>query len=139
MLNLYDTHLAVADEFFGKIILQLKESGLYDDSLIIFSSDHGEQFFEHGNSGHSKSLYREELHVPLMIKFPKSFNTHGKRIHSLISTLDILPTILEVNNITIPGIFTVKNYSNLQHRSLEKINKEYLYLFHDWPNSVFSV
>jgi len=138
MLNLYDTNLAVSDEFFGKIILQLKESGLYNDSLIIFSSDHGEQFFEHGKSGHAKSLYREELHVPLLIKFPKSFNTHGKRIDSLVSTLDILPTILEVNNITTPGYFHGQKLFNLQDRSLEKIKKEYLYLFHDWPNSVFS-
>lgn len=136
ILNLYDNSLALADEFFGKILLQLKESGLYNDSLIIFSSDHGEQFGEHGKVGHSNSLYREELHVPLLIKFPKRFNIRGKRIDSLVSTLDILPTILEVNNITIPGFFHGQKLFNLKDRSLEKNTREYLYLFHDWPDSV---
>lgn len=135
--DLYDVNLAVSDEFFGKIIRQLKESGIYDDSLIIFSSDHGEQFFEHGDTGHAKSLYAEEIRVPLLIKFPESFNISNRRVDSLVSTIDILPTILEVNNMPIPRYFQGQPLYDLPGGKLEEIKREYISLCHAWPDFLY--
>ncbi len=103
--DLYDAGLALADEFFGRVIETLKKEDLYDNTLIIVSSDHGEQFWEHGKYGHGFSLYDEELMVPLLIKFPEnvSANTSSDRFSLGI---DLLPTILHLNNIPIPAYFS---------------------------------
>ena len=55
----------------GRFVAFLKERGLYDPSLIVFLSDHGEGLGEHGESEHGMFLYRETLQVPLLVKLPR--------------------------------------------------------------------
>jgi arylsulfatase A-like enzyme len=62
--------------------------------LFILTSDHGEEFFEHGGWGHCTRLYDEQVKVPLIVKFPKS-KYRGKRIDRLVELVDIMPTVLE--------------------------------------------
>jgi arylsulfatase A-like enzyme len=102
IIDLYDTSLATADEYFGEFVALLKERGMYDESIIIFSADHGEQFWEHNNIGHSKSLHWEEIHVPLIIKYPKSLGVEPDEIDDPVLTIDVLPTMLAANAISIP-------------------------------------
>ena len=93
---LYDAEIRSMDKGFGELVEYLKSSGLYDNSLIIFTSDHGEEFDEHGSIGwHSHTLYDELLKVPLMIKFPGS-SFAGKKISDQVRGIDITPTILDV-------------------------------------------
>jgi arylsulfatase A-like enzyme len=67
---------------------------LYDNSLILFTSDHGEEFYDHKSWGHGHQLYDESLKVPLLVKFPGSrFN--GIRVSNIVSLVDVMPTILE--------------------------------------------
>lgn len=95
LISLYDGEIRYTDEKFIKpFIAELKDLDLYDRSMIIFTSDHGEEFYEHGGWEHSHSLYNELLHVPLIIKFPDS-KYRGNRIESIARTIDIMPTILE--------------------------------------------
>ena len=99
VIGLYDGEIRYTDEkLIGPLITALKDTGLYDRTMIIFTSDHGEEFFEHHGWGHGHSLYDESLKVPLIIKFPESrFN--GRRIHDIVSLVDIFPTVLEETGI----------------------------------------
>jgi choline-sulfatase len=66
----YDGEIAAADAIVGELLSTLKAQGLYDDALIVFTSDHGEALWEHGEDQHGILLYREVLQVPLLIKYP---------------------------------------------------------------------
>jgi len=92
---LYDGEVAYADHAFGELMGGLKQLGLYDGALIVVVSDHGEAFWEHGMQGHGKTLYEEEIRVPLMIKLPGAESGSMLRIGQAVSILDITPTILD--------------------------------------------
>jgi tetratricopeptide (TPR) repeat protein len=68
----YDGEIAKADAIVGQLVATLKASGVYDDAVIAFTSDHGEALWEHGEDQHGILLYREVLQVPLVIKLPRS-------------------------------------------------------------------
>ncbi|MBI2838709.1 MAG: sulfatase [Acidobacteria bacterium] len=102
LIALYDGEIAYTDEHIGKILTRLREQGLYDRMLIILTSDHGEEFFEHGNFGHRKSLFGETLRVPLIVKLPRG-QLAGRRVSSTAGIIDILPTILDVAHLTPRG------------------------------------
>jgi arylsulfatase A-like enzyme len=90
----YDAEIVYNDAMFGRAIADLKRRGLYDSTLIIFTSDHGEEFFDHGYFGHGHSVYREILHVPLIVKFPYGRNA-GTVVDTNVQHVDLVPTILE--------------------------------------------
>lgn len=91
--KLYLAEAKSVDQGFGSILAALKENALYEDSLMIVTSDHGEEFWEHGKQGHSHSVYNELLRVPLVIKFPAG---EAGLYESNVSITQILPTILDV-------------------------------------------
>jgi arylsulfatase A-like enzyme len=96
IVSLYDGEIRYTDEFLIKPLLdQLRDSGLYDRTMIIFTSDHGEEFFDHNGWEHSHSLYNELIRVPLIIKFPDSEHK-GTRVDDIVRLVDIAPSILEV-------------------------------------------
>jgi arylsulfatase A-like enzyme len=82
---------------------RLRELGLYDNSIIIFVSDHGEQFGEHDLYEHSNSLYQPLIHIPMIIK-PDGSGIHGA-VSSNVSLIDISPTILDFLGFEIPEYF----------------------------------
>jgi len=92
--DLYDAGVSYADFVLGKIIATLKRDGVYDRSLIIVTSDHGEQFWEHGGTGHSGWLFNETLHVPLLVKFPGG-EYGGRKIATPVGLFDLMPTVLD--------------------------------------------
>jgi arylsulfatase A-like enzyme len=140
IVNLYDANVALGDEFFGKIIAQLKTFGLYDNTLIILSADHGDEFWEHGTMLHAHNgLYNEVLHVPLVVKFPKALKITPTEIHSPVATLDILPTILAVNGIPVPEYVQGKSFFNLEKKSVQDIDREYTYFAQAYPPSLEAV
>lgn len=94
---LYQSEVQAVDQAIGKFLDSLKRSGLYDRSLIIFSSDHGEEFAEHGSYGHGQSLYDELVRVPFVIKPPGSRSS--LLVDQLVSTVAIAPTILDLASI----------------------------------------
>ncbi|MCP4404196.1 MAG: sulfatase [bacterium] len=96
--TLYQAELQNVDRNIGRLIETLKRLGIYDESLIIFSSDHGEEFWEHDGYEHGHSLYNEVLWVPLLIKLPQSISAEIRKndVEFAISTQDITPTILDL-------------------------------------------
>ncbi len=91
--KLYDGDIAFNDDQFGRLLGILEQQGLYDDSLILFLSDHGEEFQEHGSWLHGTALFGEQLDVPMILKLPRQ--GAGSRIPHLVQQVDVLPTILD--------------------------------------------
>ena len=98
LVDLYDSVIYYVDYGIAQLIDRLKALELYDDSMIIITSDHGEAFYEHGFFSHGTIPYDELIRVPLIIKFPDSIGA-GQRIDSLTQLIDIFPTILRVAGI----------------------------------------
>jgi len=94
-IGLYDGEIRYTDAaLIGPVVGKLKELGLYDDTLLIVTSDHGEEFFEHGSWLHTHNLYNETIKVPLIIKFPGS-RSAGVRVDRYARLVDIMPTVLD--------------------------------------------
>jgi choline-sulfatase len=87
----YDSTIRFVDAEVGKYIDYLKKRGLYDSSLIIFTSDHGEALYEHGFFGHGRNVYNETSRIPLIVKFPANMNLKG-RVERVVQLADIFPT-----------------------------------------------
>jgi arylsulfatase A-like enzyme len=100
--ELYDSELAYNDDEIGELVAALKAHDLYDDTLILVTSDHGEEFGEHGSSRHGKTLYEDLLHIPGIVKLPGS-RSAGQRSAALASNLDLAPTILDAVGVPVPG------------------------------------
>ena len=96
MKALYGGEVTYIDGFIGELIYKIKAMGLYDKSLIVLISDHGESLGEHHLIEHGESLYEPEIRVPLIIKLP--FNNggikKGKRVKVRAQLIDVMPTIL---------------------------------------------
>jgi arylsulfatase A-like enzyme len=97
--SLYDGEIAFADEEIGNLLKGLDGRGLTENTLIVFLSDHGEEFFEHGGFEHGHSLFDELLKVPLIFSLPGGLPEHV-RISRQVRLLDVEPTILELLDIT---------------------------------------
>ncbi len=93
--DLYDGEVRYVDASLGEFFNFLRKSGLYDDSLIIVTSDHGEGLGDHGEETHGMFLYESTLHVPLLIKYPRNLNA-GIRTVTSAQLIDIYPTVLDV-------------------------------------------
>ena len=95
--SLYDGEVAANDEQFGLLIQELERRSLLENTLIIFVSDHGEEFLEHKGYQHGHSLYNEQVHVPLVVWFPHQYkNKKSIRIANPVSITSIMPTIAEL-------------------------------------------
>ncbi len=99
--SLYDGEIAFVDENFGKLVEYLKQQGLYDNTIILVTADHGEEFFDHGGFEHGYSLYQEQLTVPLIIRLPGAPHSVG-RVDCLARQIDVMPTLLEILGIAVP-------------------------------------
>jgi len=89
---LYDGEIAYLDSKIGELYEFLKRENILDDTLLIITSDHGENIGDHGLMDHRYCLYDTVLKVPLIIRYPEAF-TPGKRVRHHVQTLDLFPTI----------------------------------------------
>jgi arylsulfatase A-like enzyme len=94
----YDEEIAFVDQELGRLFGLLEDQGLWDQTLIILTSDHGEEFLDHGGFEHGHSMFQEVLRVPLMIWGP---GVRSGRVESPVSLLDLKPTILDAMGIEV--------------------------------------
>jgi arylsulfatase A-like enzyme len=91
----YDRGIRQADDQFQRIVTALRRKGWWHNATVIYTSDHGEEFFEHGNQGHGRTVFEEQLRIPLIIKFPGNAKRATRR--SDPATLaDLAPTVAEI-------------------------------------------
>jgi arylsulfatase A-like enzyme len=96
--NLYDTEIRVVDEQLQRLFSALEHSGLIENTAVILTSDHGENFWEQGDSGHCFTLQDPTLRVPLLISAPGL--RQGRRIDGFARVIDIPVTILEIAGVS---------------------------------------
>jgi arylsulfatase A-like enzyme/uncharacterized membrane protein YbhN (UPF0104 family) len=99
--KLYDGEISFWDEHFGALIDTLKKRGLYDDLTIVVTSDHGEEFMEHGGFWHGTTLYDEQLHVPLLVKLPRGERA-GNLVSHWVESVDLMPSLLALARLPVP-------------------------------------
>ena len=97
----YDGGVASADPIIGTFLEDLKKLGVYDRAIVVLVGDHGEGLGDHGEEQHSILLYRDVLHVPMIVKFPGEFGA-GRRISVPAQLSDIVPTVDAVLGLPTP-------------------------------------
>lgn len=107
--NEYAAEITYCDEHVGRLLDDLKKRGIYDKSLIILTSDHGETMHEHDlYFSHGTTVYDSEVHTPLIVRFPGQSHA-GRRVSQVVSNVDVVPTILHLLNL--PGIKRMEGVS----------------------------
>ena len=105
IVALYDGQARQLDDYIGQLTERMKKWGILDNTIIIMTSDHGEELFEHGFIGHASTslnakLYDEIIHIPLIIWWPKKVK--HKVVDELVQQIDIMPTILDMLGLPLP-------------------------------------
>jgi hypothetical protein len=115
---LYDASIRYLDDRLRQLFADLEASGLADQTTVILTADHGEEFLEHGRLVHTQ-IYPECLHIPLIVVHPSA--PHGLRIGRLVETIDLAPTIYDLAGVTSPPGLSGKSLAPLlrdPHRRL---------------------
>jgi arylsulfatase A-like enzyme len=97
----YYSHITAIDDCIGKMWQTLKDLGIDENTIIVFSSDHGDLLGSH-DSWNKQQPYEESIRVPFLIHYPKAFGKKGKISNALLNSPDIMPTLLGLSNIPIP-------------------------------------
>jgi arylsulfatase A-like enzyme/Flp pilus assembly protein TadD len=96
----YDGEIAFADAQVGRLFAFLRRQGVFDPSLLVLASDHGESLGEHGEQTHGFFIYDSTLHIPLIIKVP---GTPPRVVRDEVSLVDVMPTLLQAVKIPVPA------------------------------------
>jgi arylsulfatase A-like enzyme len=91
----YDGSIAYTDAALGEFVQELRRDGLLDRSVLVMTSDHGEEFFDRGSFGHMRTLHTEMIDIPLLIRLPGGQGA-GMRVSDPVSLIDVPPTLLEL-------------------------------------------
>ncbi|MEZ5102848.1 MAG: sulfatase, partial [Thermoleophilia bacterium] len=99
---LYDAEIAQNDAAFGALLAELERRGLGDSSAVLFLSDHGEEFYDHGGWKHGWTLYEEMLRVPMVLRLPRR-GSAGTRVAAPVEQIDVTPTLYNLAGVEVPS------------------------------------
>ena len=102
ILALYDGEIRYADDHIAILLAKLRNLGLDDETIVLIVSDHGDEFFEHGNKGHHRTLYDEVLRVPMIVRLPDRAYA-GTTVQEQVTLVDLMPTILDIAGVQAPN------------------------------------
>lgn len=102
---MYDAEIRYTDDHIAKLIARLDALGLTDDTIIVFTADHGEEFYEHGKKGHQRNFFSESVRIPLVIRYPHRIDP-GTVVTPIVRIQDIMPTVLELTDTGVPAYAT---------------------------------
>ncbi|HHT9136334.1 MAG TPA: sulfatase family protein [Candidatus Wunengus sp. YC60] len=105
VVALYDGQIRQLDDYMGLLMEKMKQWGILDNTILIITSDHGEELFEHGFIGHASTslnakLYDEIIHIPLIIRWSKK--VEHRIVDELVQQIDVMPTILDMLGLPVP-------------------------------------
>jgi arylsulfatase A-like enzyme len=98
----YDGSIRAMDVEIGRLVERLRSLGLDDDTLLVFLSDHGEEFHDHGRMFHGQTVYGELTQTPLIVRWPAGL-PKGRKVEDVVQTIDVFPTLLDLNGIAPPA------------------------------------
>ena len=101
LIALYDGEIRFTDENLSKILAEIARRRPVDSSLVVVTADHGEEFFEHGEKGHQKTLYEEVIRVPLVVRWPGHIDA-GRVVQDQVRLIDVMPTVLSLAGVPAP-------------------------------------
>ncbi|MFN7955559.1 MAG: sulfatase [bacterium] len=101
---MYDGEIHYLDHHLGRWFAELEKRGLFDDTIVVITADHGELIGEHGTLGHHMALWQGVLHVPLIVLDPANRAQAGTRVADVVSTIDVFPTLLDRVGIDDAGV-----------------------------------
>ncbi|MEC4685154.1 MAG: sulfatase [Nitrospirota bacterium] len=131
--DLYDGEIAYTDSVIGEIVSRLRNNNIYDNTMIVITSDHGEHFGEYGHWSHVASLHKEVLHVPLIIKYPEGIDCHTE-VDGYTQLVDIFPTIMGIAGVSKDELTNVSGINLLKFKENQK--KHHEHVFAEWEGRV---
>lgn len=131
----YEGEIAYADASLGKLFTYLRQRGLYDHTLIVMMSDHGESLGAHGESMHGIFLYDETIHVPLLFKLPGGLLAR-RRVKTRVRLVDVAPTLLSMLSLPLPPTFQGESLVPLMKGS-QQADDLPAYAETDYPHRAF--
>lgn len=112
LVRQYDGEIREVDRELERLLAELRSRGLLDNTLVVITADHGEEFGERGNLSHGKTLYEESVHVPLVLWSTTLATQHRRTPRAPFSLVDLAPTILEAVGLApTPGLDGVSRWS----------------------------
>ena len=122
----YDGEIRYADDNFGELLNLLEDLGIYDETAIIFTSDHGESLGEHHFYFDHCDVYEPTVHVPLIVRCPERL-PEGKRVRDLVqSTLSVTPTVLDLFGLEVPKSMEGKSLIEISEGKVEGYKEIYV-------------
>jgi arylsulfatase A-like enzyme len=103
LVDRYDEEIRFTDDGIGRLLSALDELGLADETVVVLTADHGEEFLERGWLGHTRTLYEELVRVPLIVRDP-SQQEGGRVVPHPVSTVSIAPSLLEWLDVDAPDV-----------------------------------
>lgn len=97
----YLAEIRYCDDRIGRLLDELDALGCAENTLVVFTADHGEAFSEHGTTHHGNSVHREEVHVPLILRYPGPV-PRGRRVGTRVRSIDIHTTVAELMGLSVP-------------------------------------
>jgi arylsulfatase A-like enzyme len=104
VIALYDGEIRFTDELLENLLGVVQRLGLLDDTIVVVTADHGEEFYEHGVKGHRHQLYDESILVPLVLRYPAALPA-GVRVDDQVRLMDVPHTVLELAEVDVPEGF----------------------------------
>ncbi|MHC4085753.1 MAG: sulfatase family protein [Planctomycetota bacterium] len=117
----YYAHIAVLDDCIGEILRTLKQSRIENDTILVFTSDHGDMLYSQGGQK-KQQPWDESILVPFLLRYPAAHGGKGKAIEMPINTQDIMPTLLGLSGIEIPGTVEGADFSDVIRGAGKKKN-----------------
>ena len=105
-------HMAALDDCLKELLNSMEESGIENNTIFVFTSDHGDMLYSHGNVK-KQQPWDESLMVPLLLRYPEKYGNKKKLIETPINTPDILPTLLGLSGVDIPETVEGTDYSKI--------------------------
>lgn len=134
----YYAHIAALDECLGEILKTLDECGLAENTIFVFTSDHGDMLYSHGQTKKQKP-WEESVRVPFLIRYPAELGRAGKTIDMPINTPDIMPTLLGLSGLDVPKSVEGRDFSGVIRGTQPPDNDAALIMcpvpFHQWSYS----
>lgn len=127
--------ISLMDKYIGKILDKLDELGLRENTIVVFTTDHGHFFGQHGLIAKGAFHYEDMIKVPLIARYPGVIPA-GKQSEAMQSLVDLAPTFLNMTGIEIPEVMTGKNQTEVWCGTKDKVRDHIICENHHTPTTV---